>query len=72
MSRHYVYFLIGGVLLIIAVITLWPASAADVPTYEAVQSDFEIYVIESGSIRATNSVTITAPRIISGGSLQVV
>jgi RND family efflux transporter MFP subunit len=51
---------------------LWPAGAATIPTYQVVRGKFEIYVIESGSVRATNSYTITAPRILSGGNLQVV
>ncbi len=51
---------------------LWPAGAASIPTYTSTRGNFEIYVIESGSVRATNSFTITAPRIRSAGNLQVV
>ncbi|MFA6232555.1 MAG: efflux RND transporter periplasmic adaptor subunit [Bacteroidota bacterium] len=51
---------------------LWPAGSATIPIYRVVRGDFEIYVIESGSVRATNSYTITAPRILTGGNLQVV
>ncbi|MFZ1729282.1 MAG: efflux RND transporter periplasmic adaptor subunit [Bacteroidota bacterium] len=51
---------------------LWPAGSATIPTYLVKRGNFEIYVIESGSVRATNSYTITAPRILSGGNLQVV
>lgn len=73
MPRKTRYLLLGALLLaIVLVAVFWPAAGAHIPSHTAQKSDFEIYVIESGSIRATNSVTITAPRIISGGNLQIV
>jgi RND family efflux transporter MFP subunit len=73
MPRKTRFILIGAILLIVLlVIMFWPDAGADIPSYSVKRADFEIYVIESGSVRATNSVTITAPRIISGGNLQVV
>ncbi|MBN1448569.1 MAG: efflux RND transporter periplasmic adaptor subunit [Bacteroidetes bacterium] len=73
MSVKHILISIGAVILLLVVAYfLWPSSAADVPSYRVQRGDFEIYVIESGSVRAKNSVTITAPRIISGGNLQVV
>lgn len=60
------------VVFVIALLLFWPAGGADVPTYVVRKADFDIYVIESGSVRARNSFTVTAPRILSGGNLQVV
>ncbi|MCB2204307.1 efflux RND transporter periplasmic adaptor subunit [bacterium] len=73
MSPKTLFSVLGAsVILLLLLIWLWPNAARDVPSYTAKQGDFEIYVIESGAIRAKNSVTITAPRILSGGTLQVV
>ncbi len=58
--------------VLLLVYFLWPSGAASIPTYQTKRGEFEIYVIESGSVRAKNSFTITAPRILSGGNLQVV
>jgi len=67
------YWLVAFVL---AVIVVWrllsPSSQSDIPAYSAVRGDFSILVIESGAIRAKNSFTITAPRLLTGGNLQVV
>ena len=73
MSAKNTSLSIGAIVIIVLLIwLLWPSGPADVPSYTVSRGDFEIYVIESGSVRAKNSVTITAPRIISGGNLQVV
>ncbi len=73
MPRKTRYMILGtALLLILLVVVFWPDAGANIPSYSVKRADFEIYVIESGSVRATNSVTITAPRIISGGNLQVV
>lgn len=50
----------------------WPSEGEDVPTYEVKRADFNILVVESGSVRSKNSFTLTAPRIFSGSNLQVV
>jgi len=59
-------------LLLILAVWLWPAGGEDIPTYHVKRSDFEIYVIESGSVRAKNSFTLTSPRFFTGGNLQIV
>lgn len=60
------------VVAIILILVFWPTGGADIPSFEAQHGLFEIYVIESGSVRAKNAVTIQAPRIRSGGNLQIV
>ncbi|MDT8322783.1 MAG: efflux RND transporter periplasmic adaptor subunit [Bacteroidota bacterium] len=73
MSRNTRIVFLGATLsVIVLAIVFWPSSDDHIPSYTAKKADFEIYVVESGSIRAKNSVTITAPRIISGGNLQIV
>lgn len=46
--------------------------SSDIPTYTVQKGPFNIIVMESGSVRAKNSFSVTAPRIFSGGNLQVV
>jgi HlyD family secretion protein len=60
------------IVVILFVWWLWPSGGADIPTYTVKRGDFNIYVVESGAVRSKNSFTITAPRIFSGGNLQVV
>lgn len=73
MSVKNISLSIGAIIIILLLVwLLWPSGPADVPSYTVTRGNFEIYVIESGSVRAKHSVTITAPRIISGGNLQVV
>ncbi len=71
-KRAIVPGLIAAVLLPLFIWWLWPSGGADVPTYRIKRADFNIYVVESGSVRSKNSFTLTAPRIFSGSSLQVV
>lgn len=71
-KRAIVPGLIAAVLLPLIIWWLWPSGGADVPTYRIKRADFNIYVVESGSVRSKNSFTLTAPRIFSGSSLQVV
>ncbi|MBE0645132.1 MAG: efflux RND transporter periplasmic adaptor subunit [Bacteroidetes bacterium] len=71
-NQKKITYAAGVLVLLLAVYWLWPSGAASIPTYHVERGDFEIYVIESGSVRAKNSFTITAPRILSGGNLQVV
>ena len=49
-----------------------PSGVSAIPTAGVTKGDFHILVIESGSIRAKNSFTITSPRLVTGGNLQVV
>jgi HlyD family secretion protein len=71
-KQNWIVALIAAAGLVIVGYLLWPSDSAAIPTYRVQRGTFEIYVIESGSIRAKNSFTITAPRIISGGNLQIV
>lgn len=71
-KQNWIVALIAAAGLVIVGYLLWPGDSAAIPTYRVQRGTFEIYVIESGSIRAKNSFTITAPRIISGGNLQIV
>lgn len=63
-------------LLPLLLFLLWwviaPSSATDIPTHTVKKADFHIFVVESGTIRAKNSFTVTAPRMLSGGNLQIV
>jgi len=72
MSGRTIALIATPIVAIILLILFWPSGGADIPTYETQQGSFEIYVIESGSVRAKNAVTIQAPRILSGGNLQIV
>jgi HlyD family secretion protein len=65
-------FIGAAILVIFVVFLLWPSGGPSIPTYKVKRGTFDIYVIESGSVRATNSFTVTAPRIRSGVNLQVV
>ncbi|MDX9757961.1 MAG: efflux RND transporter periplasmic adaptor subunit [Bacteroidota bacterium] len=62
----------AAAVLFVAALLFWPSGGPSIPVYEVKRGTFDIYVIESGSVRATNSSTVTAPRILSGGNLQVV
>ena len=62
----------AAVVLIAAGLFFWPTGGPSIPVYAVKRGVFDIYVIESGSVRATNSSTVTAPRILSGGNLQIV
>lgn len=62
----------SAVVVIILVYVFWPAADVDVPSAAVSQGRFDIVVIESGSVRAKNSSTVTAPRLLMGGNLQVV
>ncbi|HOJ05095.1 MAG TPA: efflux RND transporter periplasmic adaptor subunit [Bacteroidota bacterium] len=64
--------LFAALLVLLLAWIFWPSADNAIPTYLVKRGDFEIYVIESGTVRATNSVTLTAPRILSGGNLQIV
>jgi HlyD family secretion protein len=74
MSRKQIIILIPLALLLAALVSylLFSSDDTDIPTYTVSRGDFNIYVVESGSVRAKNSFTLTAPRIFSGGSLQIV
>jgi RND family efflux transporter MFP subunit len=61
-----------ALVIVLVVVLFWPSGGASIPTYRVKKGAFDIYVIESGSVRAKNSFTVTAPRIYSGGNLQVV
>ncbi len=71
-KMRWVFYLAAAAGIFIVGFLLWPKDSVAVPTYRVARGTFEIYVIESGSVRAKNSFTITAPRIISGGNLQIV
>ncbi len=71
-NKKRLYYSAGVIILLILVWLFWPSSSTDIPSAQVRRGDFNILVIESGSIRAKNSSTITAPRIFSGGNLQVV
>jgi HlyD family secretion protein len=74
MSRKQIIILIPLALLLAALVSylLFSSDDTDIPTYTVSRGDFNIYVVDSGSVRAKNSFTLTAPRIFSGGSLQIV
>ncbi len=65
---------ITGVLFALLVILLFliPSSSTTIPTASVKKGDFHIFVIESGSIRSKNSSTLTAPRLLMGGNLQII
>ncbi len=73
MKRTRLYQSAAAVALILI---LWwifsPSEGPNIPTAPVLSGDFRILVIESGSIRAKKSYTITAPRLMQGGNLQVV
>jgi RND family efflux transporter MFP subunit len=71
-NKKRLYWIGGIVIPLLAVVIFFPSSSTDIPTAQVKKGDFHILVIESGSIRAKNSFTVTAPRIFSGGNLQVV
>ena len=60
---------IAVILLIVWIFT--STNTSDIPTYTVVRDDFNIFVVESGTIRAKNSSTIQAPRT-AGSNLQIV
>ena len=67
-------FIAAGILAVI-LLFYWVFSSSRgpaLPTATVSKGDFHILVIESGSIRAKNSFTITSPRLLTGGNLQVV
>jgi len=65
--------IIAGSILLLIILVAWfyPSSDPGVPTAEVRKGNFSIYVIESGTVRAKNSSTVTAPRQASG-NLQIV
>lgn len=63
---------VSAVAVILLAYIFWPASDVDIPTAPVVMGRFDIVVIESGSVRARNSSTVTSPRLLTGGNLQVV
>lgn len=74
MKKRTRLFLAAGI-PVAALLLYWmfaPTGKSGIPTAPVKRGDFHILVIESGSIRAKNSFTITAPRLLSGGNLQVV
>ncbi|MBR9978755.1 MAG: hypothetical protein KFH87_11780, partial [Bacteroidetes bacterium] len=71
-QRKPLYILTSAVVLLLLLFVLWPGAGVSVPTYTVTKGEFDIYVIESGSVSAKNSFMVTAPRIYSGGNLQIV
>lgn len=71
-QRKPLYLLVSALVVLLLLYILWPAAGTSIPTYTVTRGDFDIFVIESGSVSAKNSFMVTAPRIYSGGSLQIV
>ncbi len=62
----------GATVVVIILYLLMPGSASNIPTYIVRSGDFHMLVVESGTVRAKDSYTVTAPRLLTGGPLQVV
>jgi HlyD family secretion protein len=71
-KKRTLFLVVALVLLLFFAWIFWPAAGSTVPTYLVTKGDFEIYVTESGSVSAKNSFMVTAPRVYSGGNLQIV
>jgi HlyD family secretion protein len=72
MKKKHVYLalaIIAGV--IVVKLVFFPSAQSSIPTYTAKRGTFNILVIESGAIRAKQSSTVTAPRLMTGGNLQI-
>jgi HlyD family secretion protein len=70
-KKHVAVALAAVAIIVFAKLLFFSSGDSAIPTYTIKRGDFHILVIESGSIRAKQSSTITAPRIMSGGNLQV-
>jgi HlyD family secretion protein len=60
------------VFIVLLVILFFPSKKTEIPSFKVKKGDFSVFVIESGSMRSKNSSTITAPRLLTGGNLQIV
>ena len=73
MKRKHLYAALAVIAIVFLLKFLFFSSEnSSIPVYTVRRGDFHVLVIESGSVRAKNSSTITAPRMMSGGNLQVV
>jgi len=70
--KHGIRVAIALPIILFLVYFLVHKDEGEIPAYTVKIGDFNIFVIESGSIRAKNSSTITAPRLFTGGNLQVI
>ena len=55
----------GAVAVVILIYLLMPGSTTDIPTYAVQRADFHMRVVESGTVRAKDSYTVTAPRLLT-------
>lgn len=70
-KKSILYTVAIVVLAILIKLTFLSSDTSAIPTFTAKKGAFHILVVESGSIRAKNSSTVTAPRTMSGGNLQI-
>ena len=70
-NRNYILASAAAVVIILAWI-FYPSSNDSIGVYTVTRGPFSIQVTETGEIRATNSFTVTSPRLTSGGNLQIV
>ncbi|NOY05966.1 MAG: efflux RND transporter periplasmic adaptor subunit [Chlorobi bacterium] len=63
---------IAAVAVIVIILFIIPGGDTNLPTVKVTRGEFNVLVVESGTVRSKNSFAVTAPRTRSMGTLQIV